>query len=205
MKKTILATALIASAFLSGCASTGSDKATPAELQAEYQSVSAEQFKLSQINELSQVATTVNQLFEESYPIYQDYVAYVETTNGVGASHAAALTMIEDEADRVAYLEDVKVNKPAEFAEYKAFINDEHLNSIYKRAGFAALKAAAQAALIANIDTGSLISGSGLGFTDLATEKGVVSLMDDQVSVLNSTIVALSDEYEANKAAQAIK
>lgn len=203
MKKTLVM-AILSSSILAGCIST-SDQVDPVELQANYKAVASEEFKLAQITAISQVATTVNQLFQESYPIYEDYVAYVQTTNGVGASHSAALTMLESDEDRQKYVQDLKANNPTEYADYDAFVNDTHMQSIYKRAAVAALESAVQATAIAQMDTSSLISGSDLSFDSLLAEKDVIALMTEQMSVLNSTIVALKDEHDANKAAQAIK
>ncbi|MDC5839393.1 hypothetical protein [Vibrio europaeus] len=201
-----LITLLMSSAVLAGCSSMGNDESvTPAVLKAEYDAVASQEVQLSQIGQLSQVAATTNALFQESYPIYQDYAAHVENSNGIGATHSAAVAMLETDEERKAYIEDLKANNADEYQQYQDFINDEQLMSIYGRVGKAALQAVAQSALLAKLDTGALITGSGLGFMDIGREKDVVALMADQISVMNKTIVALNDEYEANKAANAIK
>lgn len=204
-KKSLIAL-VMSSAVLAGCSSMGSeDSVTPAALAAEYSDVASQDVKLSQISQLSQVAATTNSLFEESYPIYQDYAAHVENSNGIGAAHSAAVAMLETDEERQAYIADLKANNADEYQQYQDFINDEQMMSIYGRVGKAALNAVAQSTLIAKLDTGSLIADSGLGLMDMGREKDVVSLMLDQMSVMNKTIGALNDEYEANKAANAIK
>ncbi|WP_135442046.1 hypothetical protein [Vibrio tasmaniensis] len=205
LKKSLIAL-IMSSAVLAGCSSMGSeDSVTPAALAAEYSDVASQDVKLSQISQLSQVAATTNSLFEESYPIYQDYAAHVENSNGIGAAHSAAVAMLETDEERQAYIADLKANNADEYQQYQDFINDEQMMSIYGRVGKAALNAVAQSTLIAKLDTGSLIADSGLGLMDMGREKDVVSLMLDQMSVMNKTIGALNDEYEANKAANAIK
>lgn len=204
-KKSLIAL-VMSSAVLAGCSSMGNEESvTPAALAAEYSDVASQKVMLSQINQLSQIAATTNALFQESYPIYQDYSAHVENSNGIGAAHSAAVAMLETDEERQAYIADLKANNADEYQQYQDFINDEQMMSIYGRVGKSALNAVAQSALIAKLDTGSLIADSGLGLIDMGREKDVVSLMLDQMSVMNKTIVALNDEYEANKAANAIK
>ncbi|WP_394211917.1 hypothetical protein [Enterovibrio calviensis] len=204
-KKSLIAL-LMSSAVLSGCSSMSNDEVvTPAALSAEYSEVASQEVQLSQISQLSHIASTTNELFKESYPVYQDYAAHVENSNGIGAAHSSAVAMLETEEECQAYIADLKASNADEYQQYQDFINDEHMVSIYSRIAKVALKAAAQSVLIAKIDTGSLIADSGLGLMDLGREKDVVSQMADQISVMNKTIVALNDEYEANKAANLIK
>lgn len=209
MKKTVLAMVLAAT-MVSGCSMIGGGSTmTPAELNAEYTAVASEEVTLSKIDALSIVAVSTNELFVESQPIYADYVAHVAAASGNGAAHSAAIAMLETEEEQAAYISDLKAadeaNNTSEFADYEAFINDEKMKSIYARVASSAMKIGTQSVLIAKLDTSSLISNSDLDFSAMASEKDVVSLMADQMSVLDKTIGALYNEYQANKAANLIK
>ena len=205
MQKRLIAL-LMSSVIITGCSSMGGDEPiTPTVLKSEYSAIAKEKFQHSQIDQLSPLATTTNELFLESYPIYQDYVYHVENSNGVGASHSAAVAMLDTDDDRKDYLVDLKNHNKQEYKQYEDFINNEQIKSIYARVGKAALKAITQSALISKIDTSSLITNSGLGFMELGKEKDVVTLMSNQISLMNKTTVALHNEYKANKAANQIK
>ncbi len=205
MKKTLIA-ALVSSVVLAGCSSFGgADTVTPAELQAQYSSVLEKERKVSTIKEINLVATSVNGLFEQAYPIYTDYVEYVNNSAGDGAAHASAVAMLETEEEREAYIADLKESDPQAFNEYYTFVTDAKMKDIAARAAAAAAKIALESKVFTELDTAGAMKASQLDFRALIAEKEVVSQIIEQLDVLNSSVVALVQEYDANKAAELLK
>jgi hypothetical protein len=204
MKKTILAASL-AVALLSGCMTT-SDPVTVAELNVRAEAVQSLQYEKSAVSGLEQVRLPINSLFNQSVPILNDYIAGQEAF-AEGSQLQASLSFAETEEERLAMLEEYKNSEDAAkksmHDDYIAMINDDHMESIYKRIGVVSLEIAAQALLFAQMDQVALWTD--IDFSEIMNEKDKLAVTLDQLDILNDSFTTLNDEQNNNKAAGLIK
>jgi hypothetical protein len=204
MKKTIMA-ASIALALLSGCVSTGEVESV-AEINRHAEVVQAEQYVQSAVTGLEQVRLPINSLFNESVPILNDYIEGTKAFEE-GSQFRTALSMEETEEARLALLEKYKTSEVAGeqkmYQDYIAMMNDDHMQSIYKRIGTVSLELGKQVAMFAKIDQTALWTD--IDWSEIMNEKDKLAMTITQIDILTDSFTTLNDEYNHNKAAGLIK
>lgn len=204
MKKTMIA-ASIAISLLSGCVSTG-EAVSVAEINERATVVQTEQYETSAVTGLEQVRLPINSLFNESVPILNDYIEGTKAFEE-GAQFQGALNLQETEEERLALLEEYKnsedAGKQRVYQDYIAMMNDDHMQSIYKRIGTITTELAVQVAIFAQIDQTTLWTD--IDWSEVLDEKDKLAMTVDQIDILTDSFVTLNDEYNNNKAAGLIK
>lgn len=204
MKKTIIAASL-ALAVLSGCASTD-DSVSVVEVNKRAVAVQTETYEQSAVTGLEQARLPINSLFNESVPILNDYIEGTKAFEE-GSQLQAAANMKETEEERLAFLEEYKnsedIGKQKMYQDYIAMINDDHMQSIYKRIGTVSLELAAQVAVFSQIDQSSLWTD--VDWSEILDEKDKLAMTVDQIDILTDSFVTLNNEHNNNKAAGLIK
>lgn len=204
MKKTIIAISL-ATALLSGCASTD-EPVSVAEINQRAVVAQTETYEQSSVTGLEQVRLPINSLFNESVPILNDYIEGTKAFEE-GSQLQAAANMKETEEERLEFLDEYKnsedAGKQKMYQDYIAMINDDHMQSIYKRIGTVSLELATQVAVFSQLDQSTLWTD--VDWSDVLDEKAKLAMTVEQIDILTDSFVTLNDEHNNNKAAGLIK
>ena len=204
MNKTIIAASL-ALALLSGCVSTG-ETMSVTDINERAEVIQTATYEKSAVMGLEEVRLPINSLFNASVPILNDYIEGTKAFEE-GAQLQAATNMQETEEDRLALLEKYKnsddVAEQKMYQNYISMMNDEHMQSIYKRIQTVALEIGIQVITFSQIDQTTLWTN--IDYLKIMDEKDKLTMTMDQLDILTDSFITLNDEYNNNKAAGLIK